>query len=89
MYKERTNELKNELDKLKLLISNDTVNNNFEQKFLEWQDKVKTVLEAYEICNDKTEKNGLLKSVISKVIFVKINKKDFDTYITPFFYSYE
>ena len=89
MYKERTNELKNELDKLKLLISNDNVNNNFEKIFFEWQDKIKTVLEAYKICYDKTEKNDLLKSVISKVIFVKINKKDFNTYITPSFYSYE
>jgi len=89
MYKERTNELNNELDKLKLLISNENVNNNFEQKFLEWQDKVETVLEAYENCNDKTEKNILLKSVIKNVEFERINKTLFEIRITPSFYSYE
>ena len=90
MYKERTNELNNELNKLKLLISNENVNNNnFEQKFFEWQDKVKTVLEAYKICDDKTEKNGLLKSVIIKIEFERINKKDFKIRITPSFYSHE
>jgi len=89
MYKERTEELNNELDKLKKLIFNDNVNNNFKQKFLKWQDKVKTVLEAYKICDNKTKKNIMLKSIVIKIEFKRIDKKEFDTYIMPSFYSHE
>ena len=90
MYKERTNELNIELDKLKKLISNENVNNNnFEQRFFEWQDKVKTVLEAYEKCDNKTEKNKMLKSVIINIVFERINKTSFNAYIVPSFYSNE
>ena len=90
MYKERTNELKNELNKLKNIIPNKDINNiDFEQKFLEWQDNIETVLKTYEKCDNKTEKNKMLKSVIINTVFERINKISFNVYIVPSFYSNE